>query len=74
MGGGSGGGLGREFTVSAAADGFFRQLQTAAESGTEVAADGTVVNLAAVTARRAGLFVDASELAQPAVSITVTGR
>ena len=61
-------------TASAAADGFFRQLQTAAKSGTEVAADGTVVNLAAVTARRAGLFVDASELAQPAVSITVPGR
>jgi len=32
-----------------------------------------VVNLAAVTARRAGLFVDASELTHPAVSITVTG-
>ena len=36
-------------------------------------AAGTVVNLAAAAARRAGLFVDASELAQPTVSITVTG-
>jgi hypothetical protein len=60
-------------TASAAADSFFRQLQTATKPGTEVAADGTVVNLAAVTARRAGLFVDASELTHPAVSITVTG-
>ena len=60
-------------TASAAADSFFRQLQTAAEPGPEVAAAGTVVNLAAATARRAGLFVDASELSRPAVSITVTG-
>jgi hypothetical protein len=30
-----------------------------------------VVNLAAVAARRAGLFVDPSELARPTVSITV---
>ena len=59
-------------TASAAADSFFRRLQTATEPGTE-AATGTVVNLAAATARRAGLFVDASELARPAVSITVTG-
>ena len=59
-------------TASAAADSFFRRLQTATESGTE-AATGTVVNLAAATARRAGLFVDASELARPAVSVTVTG-
>jgi hypothetical protein len=58
-------------TASAAADSFFRQLQTAAEPGPEVAAAGTVVNLAAATARRAGLFVDASELGRPAVSITV---
>jgi hypothetical protein len=60
-------------TASAAADSFFRQLKTAAERGPEVAAAGTVVNLAAATARRAGLFVDASELGRPAVSITVTG-
>jgi hypothetical protein len=59
-------------TASAAADSFFRQLQTATEPGPEAAA-GTVVNLAAATARRAGLFVDASELGRPAVSITVTG-
>jgi hypothetical protein len=58
-------------TASAAADSFFRQLQTGGP-GTEAAA-GTVVNLAAATARRAGLFVDASELGRPAVSITVTG-
>jgi hypothetical protein len=60
-------------TAGAAADSFFRRLQTATEPATEVAATGTVVNLAAATARRAGLFVDASELARPAVSITVTG-
>jgi hypothetical protein len=30
-----------------------------------------VVNLAAAASRRAGLFVDAPELARPAVSITV---
>jgi hypothetical protein len=59
--------------ASAAADSFFRQLQTAAEPGPEEAATGTVVNLAAATARRAGLFVDPSELGRPAVSITVTG-
>jgi len=60
-----------EVTASAAADSFFRQLPRATDHGTEAAA-GTVVNLAATAARRAGLFVDASELAQPAVSITVT--
>ena len=60
-------------TASEAADSFFRQLQTAAEPGPEEAAAGTVVNLAAATARRAGLFVDASELGRPAVSITVRG-
>jgi hypothetical protein len=59
-------------TASAAAESFFRRLQAAAEPGPEAAA-GTVVNLAAATARRAGLFVDGSELARPAVSITVTG-
>ena len=61
-------------TASAAADSFFRQLPAANSRGTEPAqeAGGTVVNLAAATARRAGLFVDPSELAQPTVSITVT--
>ncbi len=58
--------------ASAAADSFFRHLQTAAGDETEAVA-GPVVNLAAATARRAGLFVDASELARPTVSITVTG-
>jgi hypothetical protein len=41
-------------------------------AGTEPAI-GAVVNLAAAAARRAGLFVDPSELARPTVSITVTG-
>ena len=36
------------------------------------AAAATVVNLAAAAARRAGLYVDPCELAQPAVLITVT--
>jgi hypothetical protein len=57
--------------VGAVAGSFFRQLPTATERGTEPAA-GAVVNLAAAAARRAGLLADASELAQPAVSITVT--
>ena len=61
-----------EVVVGAAADSFFGQLQKATEPGTEPAA-GAVVNLAAAAARRAGLFVEAAELAQPAVSITVTG-
>jgi len=56
-------------TATAATDSFFRQLP-AAQKADE--ANGTVVNLAAATARRAGLFVDPSELAQPTVSITVT--
>jgi hypothetical protein len=56
-------------TASAAADSFFRELP-AARRATEPA--GTVINLAAAAARRAGLFVDPSELAQPTVSITVT--
>jgi hypothetical protein len=59
--------------ASAAADSFFRQLPAATEHGTEAAA-GTVVNLAAVAARRAGLFVDPSELDRPTVSIIVAGR
>jgi len=58
--------------VSAAADSFFRQFQTAAGQGTAEATAGTVVNLAAAAARRAELLADVSELAQPAVSITVT--
>ena len=57
--------------ASAAADSFFRHLQTAAGHETEAVA-GPVVNLAAAAARRAGLFVDPSELAQPTVSIAVT--
>jgi len=64
-----------EVTASAAADSFFRQFPSAArqaEDATDTGA-GTVVNLAAVAARRAGLFVDASELARPAVSFAVTG-
>lgn len=56
--------------ASAAADSFFRQLPAATGHETE-APTGTVVNLAAAAARRAGLYVDASELAQPTVSITV---
>jgi hypothetical protein len=72
-------------TAGAAADSFFRQLPAASARGTEPAAGtepavgtepaaGTVVNLAAAAARRAGLFVDPAELAQPTVSIRVTGR
>lgn len=58
-------------TASAATDSFFHQLPGAAQTADET--NGTVVNLAAATARRAGLFVDPSELARPTVSITVTG-
>jgi hypothetical protein len=58
--------------ASAAVESFFRQLPTAAGRRTDPAA-GPVINLAAAAARRAGLFVDASELALPAASITVTG-
>ena len=57
--------------ASAAADSFFRQLPAVAGRAEEKTA-GPLVNLAAATARRAGLFVDPSELAEPAVSITVT--
>jgi hypothetical protein len=62
-------------TASAAAESFFRQLPAASAQRAEPAdeADGTLVNLAAAAARRAGLFVDPSELARPTVSITVTG-
>jgi len=58
--------------ASAAADSFFRQLRTAAEDKPG-ASEGPVVNLAAVVAQRAGLLADASELARPAVAITVAG-
>jgi len=57
--------------ASAAADSFFRQLPAVAGHAEEKTA-GPLVNLAAAAARRAGLFVDPSELAEPAVSITVT--
>jgi hypothetical protein len=53
----------------AAADTFFRRLRAAGPE--EEPAAGTVVNLAAAASRRAGLFVDAPELARPAVAITV---
>lgn len=56
--------------AGAAADSFFRQFRIATEN---VAQAGTVVNLAAAVARRAGLLVEESELTQPTVSITVTG-
>jgi hypothetical protein len=59
--------------ASAAADSFFRQLRTAAEDKPG-ASEGPVVNLAAVVAQRAGLLADTSELARPAVAITVAGR
>ena len=58
--------------AGAAADSFFREFPAATEDATATGA-GTVLNLAAAAARRAGLFVDASELDQPTVSITVTG-
>jgi hypothetical protein len=61
-----------EVAAGAAADSFFRQFPAATREVTDTGA-GTVVNLAAAAARRAGLFVDASELARPTVSITVTG-
>ncbi|MGH3149957.1 MAG: hypothetical protein ACRDOB_04395, partial [Streptosporangiaceae bacterium] len=57
--------------ASAAADSFFRQFPAATTDATDTGA-GTVLNLAAAAARRAGLFVDASELDRPTVSITVT--
>ncbi len=60
-----------EVAAGAAADSFFRQLPALTQDPTDADA-GTVLNLAAAAARRAGLFVDASELARPTVSITVT--
>jgi hypothetical protein len=57
--------------ATAAADSFFRQLPAVSERRTDTGA-GTVVNLAADAARRAGLLVDESELSRPAVMITVT--
>jgi hypothetical protein len=65
-----------EVAATAATDSFFRQFRAPTAGRTEAApaeAGGTVVNLAADAARRAGLFVDPSELAQPAASITVNG-
>jgi hypothetical protein len=56
--------------ASTAADSFFRQFPAAVSHQPEPT--GTVVNLAAAAARRAGLFIDPSELAQPTLSITVT--
>jgi hypothetical protein len=56
--------------AGAAADSFFRRLRAAEPEAEPVA--GTVINLAAAASRRAGLFVEAPELARPAVSITVT--
>ena len=50
-----------------------KETEPAKETDPAEEANGTVVNLAAAAARRAGLFVDPSELAQPTVSITVTG-
>ena len=61
-----------EVAAGAAADSFFRQFPAATKEATDTGA-GTVLNLAAAAARSAGLFVDASELARPTVSITVTG-
>jgi hypothetical protein len=62
-------------SASAAADSFFRELPAATARGSGPADEtGTLVNLAAAAARRAGLFVDPAELAQPIVSITVTGE
>jgi hypothetical protein len=45
----------------------------AGEGGEGGEGNGTLVNLAAAAARRAGLFVDPSELTRPTVSITVNG-
>ena len=59
-------------TACAAADSFFRELPVATKPAQEAEPAGTVVNLAAAAARRAGLFVDPSELSRPTVSITVT--
>jgi hypothetical protein len=60
------------FAASAAVESFFRQVRAPAGDGAEPAA-GAVVNLAAAAARRAGLFVDESELARPPVIISVPG-
>lgn len=60
-------------TAGVAVDSFFRQLPTASAQASDEGA-WTVVNLAAVAARRAGLLADPSELSRPAVTIAVTGR
>jgi hypothetical protein len=57
-------------SASVATESFFRRLRAAEPEAEPVA--GTVVNLAAAAARRAGLFVRAPELARSAVAITVT--
>ena len=59
-------------TASAAVDSFFLQLPAARARATDEGT-GTVVNVAAAAAHRAGLLADASELSRPAVTITVTG-
>jgi hypothetical protein len=66
------GGAADGMAAGAAADSFFRQLRTAAESEPDASA-GPVVNLAAALAQRAGLLADPSELGRPPVAITVTG-
>lgn len=58
-------------TATAATDSFFRHYPTARGEANGTGDDRPVVNLAAAAARRAGLFVDPSELARPATSITV---
>jgi hypothetical protein len=66
-----------EVAATAAADSFFRQLgaatvhRGAAGHMGDVGA-GTVVNLAAAAARRAGLLVDESELSWPVATIETT--
>jgi hypothetical protein len=56
-------------TATAAADSFFQQLPAAARRTEPVGAP--VLNLAAAAARRAGLFVDRSELSRPTVSFVL---
>jgi len=61
-------------TATSATDSFFRQLPAPTAGATDAEGpDGSIVNLAAAAARRAGLFVDPAELGRPTVSITVTG-
>lgn len=60
-------------TASGSVESFFRQLPAPGAKAPDEDA-GTVVNLAAAAARRAGLLVDPSELSRPTVTITVTDR